>query len=156
MIDDHDRFMLKALGGEAMANAGELLDNWVGTFNESKWDEGEQLFAANGIAEEIGTGRTFGPKEGTQVSKDWRSAFPDARGEIENRVVAGNQAIGEIVWTGTNTGSMNGMPPTNKRVQVRAAVVISEEGGKIAKVRHYIDVAGMLTQLGVMPQPPGR
>ena len=43
-----------------MANAGELLDKWVSTFNESNWDESEQLFAPNGVTEEIGTGRTVG------------------------------------------------------------------------------------------------
>ncbi len=69
-------------------------------------------------------------------------AFSDARGSIQNRVVSGNVAVGEVVWTGTNNGSLNGMPPTNKAVRVQAAVVITEEGGKIAKARHYIDVAG--------------
>ena len=139
-----------------MANAGELLDLWVSTFNQSKWDDGERLLAANGVTEEIGTGRTSGPKEGIEVAKGWRAAYPDAHGEIQNRVVSGNQAVGEILWTGTNQGSLNGMPPTNKRVQVRAVAVVTEEGGKIARIRHYIDVAGMLTQLGVMPEPPGR
>jgi len=108
------------------------------------------------VTEEIGTGRTVGVKEGTQNAKNWRAAFPDAHGMIENRVVSGNQAIGEILWTGTNSGGLNGMPPTNKAAKVRAVAVITEEGGKIARARHYIDVAGMLTQLGVMPQPPGR
>ena len=133
-----------------MANAGELLDKWVSTFNESKWDEAEQLWAANGVGEEIGMGRSFNPREGTQNAKDWRAAFQDAHGALQNRVVSGNQAVGEILWTGTNTGSLNGMPPTNKRVQVQAVVVLTEEGGKIARARHYIDVAGLLTQLGVM------
>jgi steroid delta-isomerase-like uncharacterized protein len=139
-----------------MANAAELLDKWVSTFNESKWAEGEQLWATNGVGEEIGMGRSFGPKDGTENAKNWRAAFPDARGAIQNRIVSGNQAVGEILWTGTNSGSLNGMPPTNKRVEVRAAVVLTEDAGKITKLRHYIDVAGMLTQLGVMPQPPGR
>ena len=139
-----------------MANAGELLEKWVSTFNESKWDEGEQLFAPNGVTEEIGTGRTVGVKEGIENGKAWKAAFPDARGKIENRLASGNQAIGEIVWTGTNKGSFNGMPPTNKSADVRAVAVITEEGGRIVKARHYIDVAGMLTQLGVMPQPPGQ
>jgi steroid delta-isomerase-like uncharacterized protein len=143
-------------GRVIMANAGELLDQWVRTFNESQWEAGEQLFGPNGVGEEIGTGRVMNAKEGTEVSKAWRAAFPDARGAIENRVVAGNQAVGEILWTGTNQGSFNGMPATNKPVQVRAVVVLTEDGGKIAKVRHYIDVAGMLTQLGMMPQPPNR
>jgi steroid delta-isomerase-like uncharacterized protein len=136
-----------------MANASELLDQWVSTFNESQWEQGEAQFAPNGVAEEVGTGRTFGVKEGTEVAKAWRAAFPDAKGQIENRIAAGNQAVGEVLWTGTNTGSLNGMPPTNKQVRVRAVVIVSEEGGKIVRLRHYIDVAGMLTQLGVMPQP---
>ena len=139
-----------------MANAGELLEQWVSTFNESKWDEGEALFAPNGVTEEIGTGRTSNAKEGVEIAKGWRAAFQDARGQVENRIVSGNQAAGEILWTGTNSGSLNGMPATNKRVQVRAVAVLTEEGGKIARLRHYIDVAGMLTQLGAMPQPPGR
>ncbi len=139
-----------------MPSASDLLDRWISTFNESKWDEAEQLWTANGVGEEIGMGRTFNPKEGIENAKSWRAAFPDARGAIQNRVASGNQAVGEIVWTGTNTGTLNGMPATNKRVQVQAVVVITEEGGRIARARHYIDVAGMLTQLGVMPQPPGR
>ena len=47
--------------------------------------------------------------------------------------------------------SFNGMPPSNKHVEVQAVVVFTEESGKIALARHYIDVVGMLTQLGVMP-----
>src|SRR5687768_10701979 len=118
-------------------NAGELLERFVSTFNESKWDEAEQLFAPNGVTEEVGTGRTVEVKEGTENGKAWRAAFPDAHGVIGNRVISGNQAVGEVVWTGTNSGSLNGMPPTNKQARVQAAVVVTEEGGKIAKVRHY-------------------
>lgn len=139
-----------------MANASELLDQWVSTFNNAQWEAGERLFAPKGVTEEIGTGRTSNPKEGIEVGKAWRAAYPDAKGVIESRVVSGNQAVGEVIWTGTNSGSLNGMPPTNKRVNVRAAVVVTEEGGQIARVRHYIDVAGMLTQLGVTPPLPGR
>ena len=134
-----------------MATASELLDQWVSTFSESKWEEGQRLWAAGGRSEEIGTGRTFGPEEGVAVSKEWTAAFPDARGTVENRIAAGDQVAGEVVWTGTNTGSLNRMPPTGKRVQVRAAVVLRAEGGKIAHLRHYLDVAGLMQQLGAAP-----
>ena len=43
---------------------------------------------------------------------------------------------------------------TGKAVQVRAAAVVTEEGGKSVRVRQYLDMAGLLTQLGVMPTPP--
>lgn len=136
-----------------MATASQLLDQWVGTFNDGKPEAFEAQTAPNAVSEEIGTGRRMNVAEATAGGKAWRAAFPDARGVIENRIVAANQVAGEIVWRGTNTGSLNGMPPTGKAVEVRAVAIMTEEGGKMAHVRHYIDVAGMLTQLGVIPGP---
>ena len=135
-------------------SASELLDQFVSTFNDSDWEAGERLVVPGSVSEEVGTGRTFTPQQGTENAKAWKAAFPDARGTIENRIVAGNQAAGEVVWTGTNTGTLNGMPPTGKRVRIRAVVTLREEGGKIAFLRHYIDIAGMMAQLGVMPPVP--
>ena len=131
-----------------MAKAKELLEQWVGAFNDSQWDAGEALWVPDGMLEEIGTGRTTNVKQSTENAKGWRAAFPDARGQIENVLEAGNQAAGEVVWTGTNSGSLMGKPPTGKRVTVRGAVVLREDGGKIKHVRHYLDVAGMMAQLG--------
>jgi predicted ester cyclase len=141
-----------------MAGASELLDALVDTFNQSQWDEAERLWATNGVEEEIGTGRTLNVKEGTENAKAWRAAFPDARGVVENRIVSGSQAAGEILWTGTQRGPLTGpagtLPPTGKAVRVRAVMVVSEEGGKLVRLRHYIDIAGMMAQLGVT-QPAG-
>jgi hypothetical protein len=44
-----------------------------------------------------------------------------------------------------------GTPATNKSVEIRAVVVIETEGGKIKRSTHYIDVAGMMAQLGKAP-----
>jgi steroid delta-isomerase-like uncharacterized protein len=137
-----------------VATASELLDQVVSTFNNAQWDEADRLNTDDSVLEEIGTGRRLNRQENTANARAWKAAFPDARGVIENRLVAGNQAAGEIVWTGTNTGSLNGMPPTGKPVRVRAVFVLTEEGGKIARARHYLDIAGMMSQLGVAPPPP--
>jgi len=134
-----------------MPNARELLDESVSTFNEGRWEAGDALWADHGVTEEIGTGRTLDRAASTQNAKDWKTAFPDAQGTIENRVVSGNQAVGEIVWRGTNTGPLLGMAPTGKTIEMRAAMVVTEEAGKIVRLRHYIDVAGMMMQLGVAP-----
>jgi steroid delta-isomerase-like uncharacterized protein len=138
-----------------MATAGELLDQIVGTFNEAQWAAAEALWAPDGVWEEIGTGRTLNVAEGIAAAKDWRTAFPDVRGTIENRIVAGNQAAGEIVWRGTNTGPLMGQPATGKPIAVRAVAVFTEAGGKVARMRHYLDIAGMMAQLGTAPGGPG-
>jgi len=62
--------------------------------------------------------------------------------------VAGNKGAAEIVWRGTNRGSLMGNPATGRAVEVRAVVVIDTDGTKITRSSHYIDVAGMTAQLG--------
>ena len=139
-----------------MASVGELLDRFVSNFDEGKFDEGLEDFAEGGVLEEVGTGRTVTVAESVQNSRAWKAAFPDARGVIENKIVEGNKGAAEIVWTGTNTGSFNGMPATNKPATIRAVATMETDGGKITRVRHYLDVAGLMAQLGATPGAGGQ
>lgn len=134
-----------------MAQVSELLDRFVDLFNAGRDEEAEADFATGGYSEEVGTGRRFNPKEGTANARAWRAAFPDARGTITAKIVQGNKGAAEIVWRGTNRGSLMGNPATNKAVEVRAVVVIETDGTKIKRATHYIDVAGMTAQLGATP-----
>jgi len=131
-----------------MTQVSELLDRFVDLFNAGRFAENEADFAANGYGEEVGTARRFTPQEGTANARAWKEAFPDARGTITNKIVDGNKGAAEIIWRGTNRGSLMGNPPTGKSVEVRSVVVIETEGGKITRSTHYIDVAGMMAQLG--------
>ena len=132
-----------------MATTSELLDRFVDLFNTDRFEEAAGDFATGGYMEEIGTNRRLSPKESIENSRAWRAAFPDARGTITTRVVEGNKGAAEIVWRGTNRGSLMGQPPTGKSVTVRAVVVIETDGSKVTRACHYIDVAGMMAQLGV-------
>lgn len=128
-----------------------LLDRFVELFNADRFEEGEQEYAAGAVVEEIGTNRRLTPKEATENARAWRKAFPDARGTITSKVVEGNKGAAEIVWRGTNLGSLMGQPPTGKSTTVRAVVVLETDGNKITRSAHYIDVAGLMAQLGVAP-----
>ncbi len=130
-----------------MATASELLDRWVSSFNKGQMESFEAFMAPTAITDEIGTGRRLGVKEGTEAAKAWKASFPDAQGEIVNCISSGNQAAAEIIWTGTNSGTLNSMPATGKAVRVRAIAVLLEDGGRTAQLRHYIDIAGMREQL---------
>jgi steroid delta-isomerase-like uncharacterized protein len=131
-----------------MADVNVLLDRFVQLFNTDRYEEAEQDYAAGAYAEEIGTGRRVTPQQATANAREWRQAFPDAQGAITSKVVEGNKGAAEIVWKGTNRGSLMGQPPTGKPVTVRAVVVIETNGGLITRSAHYIDVAGMMAQLG--------
>ena len=132
-----------------MANVSELLDRFVALFNTGKFEEAEQDYAPGGYGEEIGTNRRFTPQEATSNARAWKAAFPDANGTIENKIVQNNKGAAEIIWRGTNRGSLMGMPPTNKSVTVRSVVVVESDGSRITRSAHYIDIAGMMAQLGV-------
>src|SRR4030095_4270528 len=131
-----------------MAQVSELLDRFVELFNAGRYEEAEADFAPGGYSEEVGTGRRLTIKEATANARAWKEAFPDARGTITNKIAAGNKGAAEILWRGTNRGSLMGNAPTGKAVEVRAVVVIDTDGSKITGATHYIDVAGMTAQLG--------
>jgi steroid delta-isomerase-like uncharacterized protein len=131
-----------------MANTSELLERFVTLFNENRIDEGEHDYAPHGYAEEVGTGRRMTPAENSANAKAWRAAFPDANGTITCKVVDGNRGAAEILWRGTNTGSLMGRPATGQAVTLRAMVLIETDGSKVLRSAHYIDVAGMMAQLG--------
>src|SRR6266545_1562434 len=97
-----------------MANVSELLDRFVALFNAGQFEEGQQDYAPGGYGEEIGTNRRFTPEEATSNARAWKEAFPDANGTIENKIVQNNKGAAEIIWRGTNRGSLMGMPPTNR------------------------------------------
>jgi hypothetical protein len=66
-------------------------------------------------------------------------------------------AHGEVVvveWrmAGTNTGPLNGRPPTNLPFARRGCSVATVRGGKIVSYRDYFDRLSQLEQLGSVPQ----
>ena len=131
-----------------MANVSELLDRFVQLFNTDRFEEAERDFAPGGYTEEIGTDRRLSPQEATANARAWREAFPDAQGSISKKIIDGKNGAAEIVWRGTNSGSLMGQPASGKPVVVRAVVVIETDGSAITRSSHYIDVAGMMAQLG--------
>jgi steroid delta-isomerase-like uncharacterized protein len=132
-----------------MATTGELLDRFVELFNTDRFEESEQDYAGTGYGEEVGTDRRFTPAEGTANARAWKAAFPDAQGMITSKIVDGNKGAAEIVWRGTNRGPLMGQLATGKAATVRAVVIIETDGAKITRSSHYLDVAGMMAQLGV-------
>jgi predicted ester cyclase len=73
-----------------------------------------------------------------------------------NRVIGDDAVAAELEFTGTNSGPMvmagNEIPPTNKTVTGRGTYIAQIRGDKIVEFRSHPDAAGMMMQLGLMPQ----
>jgi steroid delta-isomerase-like uncharacterized protein len=134
-----------------MADVSQLLDRFVQLFNTDRFEEAEQDYAPGGYSDEIGTGRRMTPREATVNARVWKQAFPDAQGTISAKIIDGKNGSAEIVWRGTHRGSLMGQPATGKSISIRAVVVIETDGSAITRSSHYIDVAGMMSQLGAAP-----
>jgi predicted ester cyclase len=92
-------------------------------------------------------------KDNVQV---WLAGFPDLRFEVLNIIVDGDLAAWQTHVTGTNTGSLMGMPPTGKQMDITDLHMgrFSEDG---RPVEHWIgfDRMRMMEQLGLVPESTG-
>ena len=86
--------------------------------------------------------------------------FPDIRFEVISTIEKDDRyGADEVRLTGTHTGPLETptgqeLPPTNKRIELRGGGFTRlNERGEIVEERRYYDVAGVLRQLGVMPEP---
>lgn len=85
----------------------------------------------------------------------WGTAFPDMKTTMTSRIIGDGAIATELEYTGTNTGPMamgdNEIPPTGKSIRGRGAYMARVRDGKIVEFRTHPDLAGVMMQLGLMP-----
>jgi steroid delta-isomerase-like uncharacterized protein len=82
-----------------------------------------------------------------------RTAFPDIKIEVINAVAEGDHVIIHQTLTGTNTGSMGGMPATGKAVKADGVDMFIVKDGKIVEHWAVYDSMTMMTQMGMAMAP---
>jgi len=137
---------------EAAAVANEFIE----AFNDADWGRFAATCSPDVVYEEKGSNRTVRGLDGVlEAAKGWRAAFPDVRGKIFNTTAAGTTAALEITWIGTHSGPLElpsgTLPATGKAVEFYGVQIFIVEGGKVAHMRHYLDLLTMLTQVGAIP-----
>jgi len=93
-----------------------------------------------------------GPEGYKQLASGYRAAFPDLQITIDEPLAEGNKVAGRWTARGSNTGSLQGMPPTGKQMIVSGTSILTFAGGKVAEHHTNWDTLGMLRQLGVIPR----
>jgi ketosteroid isomerase-like protein len=89
--------------------------------------------------------------------RPFSEAFPDARWEPLYGHEAGDTAIDEGYFTGTNTGPIplptgETVPATGRQVRLRACDAATVRDGRITSHRFYYDQMEFLSQLGLVPE----
>ena len=113
-------------------------------------------FAAEGTyTDPVTPGPLTGEAIGTYAKSLW-DAFPDLSFETLSPIESGDGLLSaEWLMKGTNSGSMNGLPPTGKSISLRGADFVRLEAGKIHSVHGYFDGGAVPRSLGldVIVQP---
>jgi steroid delta-isomerase-like uncharacterized protein len=79
------------------------------------------------------------------------AAFPDLTLTRVDLVIDGPRHADRWVLTGSHEGELLGLAPTGRKVRVEGATfTVMNDDGMVAEDHHYLDLAGLLTQLGAI------
>ena len=134
----------------------QIFESYADAWNRHDADGIVATFAEGGTyCDPTTPGPLTGAAIGEYASGLW-SAFPDLSFEIGRTMEGdGGSLSAEWVMRGVNTGSMMGLPPTGRAVEVRGVDIAVVEGGKLRSVQGYFDSGAVPRALGldVIVQP---
>ena len=81
------------------------------------------------------------------------TGFPDMNWTMHEQIAENEKVVSRFIWEGTDKGEFMGIPPTNKKVEVWGMVIDVVRDGLFSESRIIMDTAGLLQQLGVIPEP---
>ncbi len=98
--------------------------------------------------------------EALKVTAGLTTAFPDIKFDIQRVSIDGDRATVDVIWRGTNTGSlslpipgMSTIPATGKKVSVKDSYILTVKGDKVShfQIKSPADggIPAAIEQLGV-------
>lgn len=133
----------------------EIIHRYFAAWNNHDAAAIVATFAPDGTYEDPATGGPLtGSAIGDNAAKLW-SALPDVHFEVASEDATATGAAAQWIMTGTNHGSLMGLPPTGKKVVLHGADFIRVGAKGIESVKGYFDAGEMPRQLGlqVIVQP---
>ena len=117
-----------------------LLDALYGAYNEHRPAEAAALYRPDGRHVEIAQGNERSGREAIREGLErFFEAFPDARWETRERIVAGNLAAVTYLLTGSLQGRLGPFEPSGQRLELRGVHVFRTVDGLIEVCEDYWD-----------------
>ena len=141
-------------------NTAGIVRQALDHLNAHDLDAYAALYADDSEVMDTATGETFhGPEGARKNMEGWFTPFPDAKIEIVNLIAGDEWAAVEAIGRGTHTGTLAGpggeVPATGRTLTLPFCSTLRVSGGKIVAGRDYYNVAELMQQLGLLPQPAG-
>ncbi|MCB0212181.1 MAG: ester cyclase [Anaerolineae bacterium] len=129
-------------------------------FFETAWNTGEimeDLIDPQAVDHSSVGGKEkqeVGPGSFKKIIGMFRAAMPDIKLDVQDEIFVEDKVVHRWVMTGTDTGGVMGMPPSNKNLTFSGTTIVRFKDGKIVERWANVDELGLLQQLGVAPPPP--
>ncbi|NKX56353.1 ester cyclase [Arthrobacter mobilis] len=141
-----------------MGEAREVMDRMTAAMTSNDTAALAACYAEDAVASAPDQSEIKGREAISSYLSQMGQAFPDAAYEPMDMHEAGNVAIDEGYFTGTNTGELQLptgeiVPPTGRQIRLRTCDVARVEGGVITSHHFYWDQMEFLEQLGLFPEP---
>ena len=151
-----------AAGGDAAMKADSTkqknIENYKAVleiFNSGKYDDLGKYISDNFTDHDPDPGQKPGLAGLKESMGQFHAAFPDLKFTVKDVTSDGDLIWGHINISGTNTGSMMGMPPTGKKIDVNGVDIVKIKDGKAIERWGYYQERLMMEQMGMMPPPGG-
>jgi len=125
----------------------------VRQFVDEVWNSGNYAAAAGLYGETYTNPFGTGPAARTEPIRRYHAAFPDLRLDIEELIVAGDEAVLRCTFRGTDTGGYVHRPPTGRAVEEWVVSIMHFEDDKVVREWIGADKLGLFIQLGVLDSP---
>lgn len=121
--------------------------------NSGKLEDLDEVVAADCVDHDPAPGQGPGPQGFKDLFTGLRSSFPDLKLDVEHLTATDEDVAFAYTITGTHQGPLMGYPPTGRSFKIRGMQIGRFEDGKLIERWGSSDQLGMLTQLGLSPQP---
>lgn len=137
-----------AMNEDNVARHREALE----AFNSHDLDSVLRSFADDITATDHAQQQTMKSKEAVRAwNQAWLDAYPDGEIEVIDCMGMGEWTVARFVGRGTNTGSLAGFAPTNRRTELHLCDLVRWDDDKIVEEHLYYDLYGLLSALGHIP-----
>ena len=121
--------------------------------NERRFDAMDDFVAEDVVDHEVPPGFPAGRDGVKAYIGAFVEAVPDLQIEVHQLFGEGDLAAGRATWSGTQEGELPGIPATGKRFSIDSIDIVRFEDGRAVEHWGVTDNLGLLTQLGVIPEP---
>ena len=120
-------------------------------FNRGELDRVEEFVTEDFVNHEAWPGEDPGYEGFRLRLRRLREAIPDLRMEVHEALAEGDLVAYRATLTGTQTGPLQGIPPTGKAFSAQQMHFLRMRDGKASEHWACRDDLGMLMQLGIIP-----